>query len=1073
MMRAQLRLRTVRGGQVAIFLLFCALSLLWSSSALAASEAPGWHVFGRVLPTNTPPGGEGALELQVYNIGAVEDVNEGPTVTVALPEGVTATGGCPGTTVVTCDLGPVSTGIPTTLYIQVHVAEDVSPAFDGEAQVTVAGGGALVAASTPVPIRIGSTASGLGFSNFDTWFSNPDGTIDTQAGSHPYELTVAYAVNTVSEEGYNVPTGGEEHDIDVNLPPGLVGNPNAVPQCTREQFDGGESGSPECPASSQVGEDLVYVAGAGARLPVYNLVPPAGVAAQFAFVLSGQALFLDAGVRTGADNGITEHANNVPQLTINFNETTIWGVPAEASHDSHREGVGCINDGSGGCGSNTAPAALLSLPTSCAGPQTPSIEMRGTWQNEQAEVSAQSIVRGDNGLPTGFTGCERLKHFTPSVSISPDTSYADTPAGLTVDVRMPQGLNPEGLATAGLKNTTVTLPEGVVINPGQATGLQACQPDQEGRGVGFEKDEGPPSCPSASKVGTDEIETPLLRDKLQGSVYLLQSNPPHLQLLVVASGDGVNLKLVGNVELDPVTGRLTTTFKETPDLPFTDFELAFSGGAQAALATPTGCGVYTTNADFTPWSTPFVEDALDASSFQITGGPGGSACASPLPFSPSMTAGATTDQAGGFTDFTMLLQRGDGQQRIERLQFKTPEGLLGMISQVPLCGEPQAASGDCSAASQIGHTVATAGPGPYPFEVPQAGGPPAPIYLTGPYEGAPYGLSIVVPVVAGPFNLGTVVLRAKIEVDPHTSQLTITTGALPLILDGIPTDLRAIDAVIDRPGFMFNPTDCAPMSFNGTAFSDEGASAPLESHFQVGSCQALKFQPDFKVSTQGKTSRTGGASLVAKIVYPTGNLGFNQATSQANIQTVKVELPKRLPSRLSTLQKACPAKVFEANPSSCPGASVVGHATALTPVLPVALSGPAYFVSHGGEKFPSLIVVLQGDGVTVDLEGTTFISKAGITSSTFKQVPDVPIGSFELVLPEGQFSALTAVGNLCKGSLSMPTEFTGQNGAVVKQSTKVAVTGCPKAKKATHKKKRQAKRGKPKGKGSRKRERKG
>jgi hypothetical protein len=1057
MMRAQLRLRTTLRGQAAIFLLSCALWLLWSASALAAVEAPGWHVFGRTLPTNIAPGGEGKLELQIYNIGAAEDSNEGPTMTIALPEGVTATGGCPGTTVVTCDLGSISAGGRSLLEIPVHVAEH-TPESNGEAQVTVAGGGALIAASTTVPIRISSTVPGLGFSNFDTWFSNPDGTIDMQAGSHPYELTVAYAVNTRTKGEYNLPTGGEEHDIYVNLPPGLVGNPNAVPQCTREQFDGGESGLPECPASSQVGEDIVNVAGAGGvHLPVYNLVPPAGVAAQFAFTLSSQNLFLDAGVRTGSDNGITEHADDIPQLTINFNETTIWGVPAEASHDAHREGVGCVNDGSG-CGSSAAPLPFLTLPTSCEGPQAPSIEMHGTWQNEQADVSAQSTVRGDNGLPTGFTGCERLKHFAPSISIAPDTSYADTPAGLTVDVRMPQGLNPEGLATAGLKDTTVTLPQGVVINPGQATGLQACQPSQEARGAGYEEDEGPPSCPSASKVGTDEIETPLLRDKLRGSVYLLQSNPPHLQLLVVASGDGVNLKLVGNVELDPVTGRLTTTFKETPDLPFTDFKLAFSGGAQAALATPTGCGVYTTNADFTPWSTPFVEDALDASSFQITGGPGGSACASPLPFAPSMTAGATTDQAGGFTDFTMLLQRGDGQQRIERLQFKTPEGLLGMISQVPLCGEPQAASGDCSAVSQIGHTVATAGPGPYPFEVPQAGGPPAPIYLTGPYEGAPYGLSIVVPVVAGPFNLGTVVLRAKIEVDPHTSQLTITTGALPLILDGIPTDLRAIDAVIDRPGFMFNPTDCAPMSFSGTAFSDEGASAPLESHFQVGSCQALKFQPDFKVSTQGKTSRTDGASLVAKIVYPTGNLGFNQATSQANIQTVRVELPKRLPSRLSTLQKACPAKVFEANPSSCPGASVVGHATALTPVLPVPLSGPAYFVSHGGEKFPSLIVVLQGDGVTVDLEGTTFISKAGITSSTFKQVPDVPIGSFELVLPEGRFSALTAVGNLCKGSLSMPTEFTGQNGAVVKQPTKVAVTGCPKAKKATHKKKGTAKR---------------
>jgi hypothetical protein len=545
----------------------------------------------------------------------------------------------------------------------------------------------------------------------------------------------------------------------------------------------------------------------------------------------------------------------------------------------------------------------------------------------------------------------------------------------------------------------------------------------------------------------------LLPDKLTGNVYILQQNPPNLQLLVAASGDGVNLKLIGNVHLNETTGQLTTTFEDTPDTPFTEFKLSFSGGAQAALATPDRCGTYGSSVDFTPWSTPFVEDSLSTSSFQITNGPGGSACQWPLPFSPTMTAGATTDQAGGYTDFTMLLQRGDGQQRISGLQFKTPEGLLGMIRNVTLCQEPQAAKGECSSASQIGHTIVTAGPGPYPFHVPQEGAPPAPIYLTGPYGGAPYGLSIVVPVVAGPFNLGTIVVRAKIEVDPHTSQLTISTGELPRILDGIPTDLRAIDAVIDRPDFMFNPTDCNPMSFSGLATSTEGATAPLSSHFQMGSCQALKFAPNFKVSTSGKTSRFGGASLDAKIVYPVGDLGFNQASSQSNIQSVKVDLPKQLPSRLTTLQKACPAATFEANPANCPAASVVGHAKAITPVLPVPLEGPAYFVSHAGEEFPSLIIVFQGDGVTIDLVGSTSINnKTNVTSSTFKQVPDVPIASFELVLPEGKYSALAANGNLCTSTLKMPTAFVAQNGAVLHQSTPVSVTGCPKHKAKAKKK---------------------
>ncbi len=667
-------------------------------------------------------------------------------------------------------------------------------------------------------------------------------------------------------------------------------------------------------------------------------------------------------------------------------------------------------------------------------------------------------------MPAGLTGCSRLQHFEPTVSIAPETSFSDTPSGLSAIVKVPQGLNPEGLASPGLKETTVTLPQGIGINPGQATGLMACQPSQENLGGEGEEFEGPPSCPAASKVGTDEISTPLLANRLKGNVYILQNNPPELQLLVAASGEGVNLKLIGTVHLNEQTGQLTTTFKGTPqypgtpDAPLTEFILSFSGGAQAALVTPEKCGVYGSSVDFTPWSSPFVENALDTSRFQITSGPDGSPCENPLPFEPVMTAGATTDQAGGYTDFSMLLQRGDGQQRVKSLSFKTPEGLLGMIAKVPLCPEAQAAPGTCSAASQIGHTVVGAGPGPYPLFIPQAGAPPAPIYLTGPYKGAPFGLSIVVPLVAGPFNLGTEVVRAKIEVDPHTSQITVVTDPLPTIVKGIPADLRSINAVIDRPEFMFNPTDCKPMSFSGTATSTEGVVALLSSHFQMGSCQALKFQPNFKVSTSGKTSRANGASLVAKIVYPVENLGFNQASSQSNIKSVKVDLPKQLPSRLTTLQKACPAKTFEANPALCPPDSIVGHGKALTPLLPVPVEGPAYFVSHAGEEFPNLIVVLQGDNVTVDLVGDTFINnKTNITSSTFKEVPDVPIQSFELNLPQGKYSALAANTNLCKTKLAMPTAFTGQNGAVLHQSTPITVTGCPKSKSKKAKAKKKGK----------------
>jgi hypothetical protein len=1074
------------GRFVSLLLVVCSFGMSCASASASAPAAPGWEVFTRVSPTYLPLSGKGNIELQVYNVGSTS--GEGQTVTDTLPAGVIATSiqvaasgeECTGvgTGVVRCTHGgDVAPGEVKKIQIEVRVEPVVVSGDEGTNSVTVTGGGALSPASEAKRVKFSSTAPPFGFAGFDAWFTNPDGTTDTQAGSHPYELTVVYSTNSESAEGFlgigHEPiSGGETRNLVVNLPPGIVGNPTAVPRCTRQQFDSeipeGEPGAeePSCPASTQVGVDTVVIQGGFEHtFKVYNLVPPPGIPAQFAFDFENNPVFLDAGVRTGgpdalsSDYGISEHVTNIPQKQVNYNATTIWGVPGEGSHTAQR----------GGEPSGAGIKPFLTLPTACEGPQEFSIEAVDTWQHVGQSARASVSTHDSTGVPIGLTGCDHLG-FAPAIAVTPDTTRADTPAGLTVNVEAPEQAlnNPEGISTSNIKDTTVALPAGVAINPGQAAGLQACPYSQDGR-----DGEGPAECPVASKVGTVEIETPLLADKLQGSVYILPPDPPNMQLLVAASGDGVNLKLIGDAHLDEKTGQLVTTFSETPELPFSDLKLSFSGGAQAALATPTLCGNYETVSDFTPWTTPFAQDASPFSSFAITSGPDGTACQDPLPFAPELIAGATTDQAGGYTSFSMLLQRGDGQQRIQSLQFKVPEGLLGMISKVPLCGEPQAANGECPTASQIGHTEVTAGPGPYPLVVPEPGQPPAPIYLTGGYDGAPYGLSIVVPLVTGPFNLGKIVVRGRIEVDPHTAQLTVTTDPFPQVIDGIPDDLRVIDAVIDKPEFMFNPTSCAPMAFGGTATSVEGTTAPISSHFQVGSCQALKFQPNFKVSTSAKTSRANGASLDAKIVYPVGNLGFNQASSQSNIQVVKVELPKRLPSRLTTLQKACTAQVFEANPANCPAASAVGHATAITPVLPVPLSGPAYFVSHGNEAFPSLIVVLQGYGVTVDLVGTTFISKQGITSSTFKQVPDVPIQSFELVLPEGPYSALAANGNLCKGTMSMPTEFTGQNGAFLKQSTKMTVTGCPKAKKATKKKAKGKKKARAEGRAKAKGKRKG
>jgi hypothetical protein len=380
----------------------------------------------------------------------------------------------------------------------------------------------------------------------------------------------------------------------------------------------------------------------------------------------------------------------------------------------------------------------------------------------------------------------------------------------------------------------------------------------------------------------------------------------------------------------------------------------------------------------------------------------------------------------------MTLTRKDSEQNLAAVSLTLPPGVAGIVSNVPQCPEPQAQFGTCSEASRIGTTNVAAGAGTEPLWL------SGPVYFTGPYKGAPFGLSIVVPAKAGPFNLGNVVERAAIHVDPKTAQVTVTSDPLPQIRDGVPLRLKTVNVTADRPNFLFNPTNCTQLHVNGLVSGDlpdgsAGATTAVSTPFAVAGCKNLPFKPSFSVSTQATHTKKNGAFLHVTVKNTPGN---------ANIGSVKVDLPKQLPSRLSTLNLACTEKVFNENPAACPEASRVGTATAVTPVLPVPLTGPAYFVSHGGAKFPELVIVLQGDGVTLQLDGETFISSKSITSSTFPAVPDVPVTRFDLVLPTGPHSVLGGNGNFCSTPLKMPTRIKGQNGALVEQSTKIKVTGC-------------------------------
>jgi hypothetical protein len=1035
-------------------------------------------------------GASGQLVVVAANLGdgSVDGERVPVSVDAQLPAGLEAVGiqgfvgeqdeegGTPTLGPVQCSLASLSCTFGGTFEHYSEIRPAILPAYEqivvlvtvvakpgahsGEVARASVAGGETREATVAHPVLLGE-ATPFGVESYEVASEEAGGAVDTQAGSHPFQLTSTITLNQIveskSSRGELPLPAALAKDLHFDLPPGLIGNPTPFPQCTLNQLlASGLFGEPQCPLQTVVGVARVTVNepdNLGEKtlvLPLFNLEPSVGEPARFAFRAFNTPVYLDTAVRTGGDYGVTVDVNNIAQIAgFIKSEVTFWGIPSSPSHDGQR-GEGCHREAikesfRGPCNPLEAhnPPPLIALPTSCTGPLQSTVEA-DSWAQPGTFVSSPATAP----LPA-MDGCNRLP-FEPSITLAPDGQAGSTPTGLAVTVHVPQAvsLNPEGLAEADVKNTTVTLPEGVAINPAGADGLQACSEE----GIALHSAE-PPTCPEASKIGTVKIKTPLLPNPLEGAAYLAEqdTNPfgslVAMYIYVEDPISGSRVKVAGEVVPNPVTGQLVSTFKETPQLPFETFEIHFFGGDRAPLATPSKCGAYTTTAAVEPWTETGAVNS--SSTFDVTSGPNGSACSAPLPFNPSLTVGTSSIQAGGFTPFEMTMSREDGEQPLQGIALHMPKGVSGTLSSVKLCGEQQADEGTCGPESLIGETIVSVGVGGDPYTV--RGGR---VYITGPYKGAPFGLSIVNPAKAGPYNLGQVIVRAKLEVNEETAAISVTTDdegpyKIPTIIDGIPLQIKHVNVNINRPGFTFNATNCNPLQITGDLVSTEGATSTLQVPYQVTNCAVLAFKPKLEASTSGKTSRAGGASLHVKLGYPAGPY-------DANIARVKVELPKALPSRLTTLQKACTAAVFNANPAACPAASIVGHATATTPVLPVPLSGPAYFVSHGGEAFPSLIIVLQGYGVTVHLVGSTFIDPAGVTSSTFKTVPDVPVGSFELTLPTGPYSALGANKDLCKTKLSMPTEFVGQNGALIQTTTKIAVTGCPKAKKTSKHKKKHA-----------------
>jgi hypothetical protein len=1095
---------------VSLAVLVCLLLPLAGHIASAKAAQPWWQLTTTVRPSNLPPGGEGTVSVKAVNLG---DVNTSGAVALhaALPPSLKVLEKENASAELAPEVEFVAYGISQgqlnlgpggflSFFGLCHVTsgdvtcntpvflEAVAPFEDIEMRIGVKNEGAATGDEVSAEVT-GGDAPPVSGTHRMTVSADPtpfavegfsmvpeaeSGGVDVQAGSHPYQVTANLSLDQNLDPAK---PPALLRNLQVKLPPGLTGNTNAVAQCSdlafRHVLPGGTAN--QCPADTVVGAasltvyEPVTLKLMTLPVPIFNLVPENGEPARFGFEFVGTAVVLDTEVRTGSDYGVTATVRNLSELTSFLSSTvTIWGVPGDKAHDASR-GWNCIAKEhfavSKCVGSDTSePAPFLTLPTACSLPFIAGVEGRA-WPTKADPAGATLTpvsyeLKDPFGTPLGITGCNSLS-FAPTIAVEPETKTASSPTGLAVRVKTPQEVegNASGLAGSSIKDATVTLPQGIQLNAGGADGLAACAEGEVGfQGIEpggtavFTPELPEPICPEAAKVGTVKLRVPILERPLEGSVYLADqnANPFHslIAMYVVAQDpvSGVVVKLAGEVTLSE-TGQISTTLSNTPQAPVEEAEFRFFGGPRAVLSTPSTCGRYEATAVFTPWSgTPPVTETAP---FEITTPAAGRSCAGPLPLTASLKAGAANVQAGGFTPVTTTIEREDGEQEIRSVSVTLPKGLTAMIANVERCPEASANAGSCGAGSLVGHSTVSVGVGGNLYTI--GGGQ---VFLTGPYRGAPFGIEVVTHAKAGPLDLGPVVVRGRLTVDPVTAQATVVTDAdgpfkIPRYLKGIPVELRKINVSVDRSNFAFNPTNCSPLAFSGEATGFEGAGAGLTSAFTVANCTKLKFAPGFSASTTGKTSKANGASLHVKLAPAHEGPQSGQA-EEANIAKVKVELPKALPSRLTTLQKACTAAQFDANPAGCPEASVVGTAVAHTPILSSPLTGPAYFVSHGNEAFPQLIMVLAGENnITIDLVGDTFISKAGITSSTFASVPDVPVSSFELTLPQGKHSALAANGSLCTQKLAMPTEFVAQNGAVIHQSTPIGVTGCAKKKALT------------------------
>jgi hypothetical protein len=863
---------------------------------------------------------------------------------------------------------------------------------------------------------------------------NRGGGVELRAGAHPYSYTVHFELEADSE---GLPVGGEMRNVIVQTPPGFVGNPEAIPTCPRQSYEGGK---PSCLPSTQIGVLEANVSGIGKAFgPIYNITPPPGAPTQFGFTSDAFATLLTSSVLPESGYAISIATPNLP-VPVTSVTATIWGTPSDPKHTPER-----VDELPSEEEKQAKP--FLTLPTSCQAP--PVLTISADTLQEPGNYESIEVPMEYEGEEVALSGCDAVP-FKPTVSSAPSAApAAGSASGLGFELQLKNdGLTEGEISETEPVKTEVTLPAGMTANPAAAGGLGACSEEQF-KAASLTN----PGCPDAAKLGTLFARTPLLKEPIEGSVYLAT---PHqnrfgslLALYIVAAAPerGVLIKQAGEVHADPTTGQLTTTFDGLPPVPYSSFAVRLREGPRAPLITPRTCGTYTTTARLYTYAVP-GELIEKTAPFTITTAARGGPCApseAQLPHNPTLVAGTTVPLAANYAPFLFKVSREDGEQLFSSLTASPPKGLLGKLKGVPYCSEAaiaqaqgrsfegagalEAMAPSCPAASQVGIVNAGAGAGSSPYYV------QGKAYLAGPYKGAPLSLVIITPAIAGPFDLGVVTVRAAIQVNETSGQITVRSDPLPTILQGIPLEIRSASVQVDRPEFSLNPTNCEPLQSTGVLTSTTGALASLKAPFQVGGCRNLPFSPKIQMSLSGATTR-------AK--HPAFKAVLTQAKGQANLKKLSLTLPPTEFVDPNHVANPCTRPQFAEH--KCPSSSVLGKVKAFTPLLDKPLEGPIYFRANGGEReLPDAVADLNGQVHLVSVGFVDALHHKGSEESrirtTIATVPDAPIQKVIIELKGGKkHGLLVNSANICKSANRALVKIWGQNGKVQSSEPKIAVS---------------------------------